>query len=389
MFGVYVHIPYCIQRCGYCDFATYEQSKILPPHEYVEILKQEIISKAHLVPTKQLDTIYFGGGTPSLIPSSLILSLVELFAKLGFKTSPETEMTLEINPATLNKEKMKDYFSAGINRFSVGAQTFNDTQLKKLGREHNSKQTIETLEFLKSYNINYSFDVLFALPNQTLADLEHDLNRIADFQPAHISPYCLTLKEDHFLNKNRPLDEDQIKMFQLIHERLVGLDYHRYEISNYSKKGFESKHNRLYWDDANYWGVGLSAHSYMNFPGWGTRFWNQNSMQDYVPFIQSLKERPWTNFTEFLPKDQFENLEKHQSLTDFCHISLRRTEGINTDDLIAKFSSSTANKVLSVLKQKQEEGLLKLDGNQYQLTNEGVHLSNQVFAALTFLANEI
>ena len=295
-FGVYVHIPYCLQRCTYCDFATYEKDKILPSSQYVALIQEEIRQKAAAFPEKNLSTVYFGGGTPSLLPSSEILTILDELEKQGFKRSPDTEITIEINPATIDEVKLADYRSAGINRFSVGAQTFDDPLLKSVHREHNAAQTRETLQILAGKGLNYSFDLLFALPNQTLEILRRDLEEVLHYLPPHVSPYCLTVPEGHVLSKSRPLEDIQLEMFDMIRTTLEKAGYVRYEISNFARPGFESRHNSLYWEDQPYWGLGLSAHSYMPWEKFGTRFWNPSAIGAYQQLIEKNRGQ------QFIPR---------------------------------------------------------------------------------------
>jgi oxygen-independent coproporphyrinogen-3 oxidase len=380
-FGIYVHIPYCIQRCTYCDFATYEQFKILPPQKYVELLFQEIRQKKDFYRARPLDTLYFGGGTPSLIPAELIVAIIQELAKHGFTTGPQTEITIEINPATVDEKKLALYLSAGVNRFSVGAQTFDDRLLKMVHREHDSQQTLETLALLRKYNLNFSFDILFALPSQTLDGLKRDVEIAIQQGAKHISPYCLTVPEGHPLSKGRPIEDDQIGMFEVIANQLTSSGFNQYEISNFGQPGFESRHNVLYWADEEYWGLGLSAHSYSKSSLWGRRFWNLSNILEYEKQILSGGE---------LIQAKFEDLEKHQSLTDFCHTSLRMLKGLDPEKLTTKFSTSTADKVSPILRRLQDHNWLQInDKGHWCLTPEGVLISNQIFAQLTFLANEI
>ncbi|MCB0411885.1 MAG: radical SAM protein, partial [Bdellovibrionales bacterium] len=195
--SVYVHIPYCIQRCHYCDFTTFEQSQIMPPKQYIDLVRREIQQRAHLIEPKLISTLYFGGGTPSLLESKFILSLINELANAGFRFDPDLEATLEINPATMDQDKLEDYLKMGINRFSVGAQSFNDQFLKACGRRHSAKDTRETLKILSDRRLNYSFDLLFALPHQTMDHLKQDLQEATQFQPPHMSLYCLTVPEGH------------------------------------------------------------------------------------------------------------------------------------------------------------------------------------------------
>lgn len=388
-FGVYVHIPYCLQRCTYCDFATYERSKILPSSHYVELLHEEIRQKHAAFPKGSLSTVYFGGGTPSLLPSSEILSVLEALAKQGFTLGPDTEVTIEINPATVDPAKLQDYLGAGISRFSVGAQTFFDPLLKFVHREHTAEQTRETLRLLDGKGLNYSFDILFALPGQTLEMLKRDLDEVLTFRPPHVSPYCLTVPEGHPLSKNRPLEEDQVRMFELIRETLQGAGYRRYEISNFSLAGFESRHNSLYWDDHPYWGVGLSAHSYSPWGSYGSRFWNPNAIGAYQELIEKNRGQGFDTPFGNLPTDHYEILNAAQALTDFCHTSLRRERGLELEVLQQKFGATGLQLVKGPLAQLLAQGwLVSPRPSAYSLSEEGLLLSNQVFSALAFLEDE-
>ncbi len=419
-FGIYIHIPYCLQRCTYCDFATYEKSKILPPGEYVDLLKKEIQFYQSAFSQKKLDTIYFGGGTPSLIDAELIVSILNELANNGFQTHTETEITLEINPATIDEKKMDLYLRSGINRFSVGAQSFNDTLLKSVHREHNAQQTRETLSLLEKHQVNFSFDILFALPGQTLDDLKRDLNEVAFFAPHHVSPYCLTVVDSHPLAKLRLHEDIQLEMFSLISENLKSLNYHQYEISNFAKQGFHSRHNSLYWNDSDYWGIGLSSHSYSKTKPWGMRYWNPSNIHQYQKTIESLSssnkfKQETDNSFSHLQKLEFESsfsqnlspnhqtqilrgrnsenfeiLEAHQALTDICHTSLRTSTGLNLLDIQKRFGEKIFEMITHQMKGLEQNGSVQQSSSSnWRLTEEGILVSNQVFAALTFLKEEI
>lgn len=388
-FGVYIHIPYCIQRCTYCDFATYEQSKILPPDQYVELLFKEIRQKHRYYTPQSLDTIYFGGGTPSLIPAHLIVAIIKELGRFGYTTRPDTEITIEINPATVNKDKLKMYLDHGVNRFSVGAQTFDDRLLKMVHREHSAKQTLETLDLLRSHGVNFSFDILFALPSQTVEGLKNDVRIAMDQGAKHLSPYCLTVPDGHPLSKGRPLEDEQVEMFDILAEELTSNGYQQYEISNFAKPGFESRHNLLYWVDAPYWSLGLSAHSYSKESAWGTRYWNLNSIGEYQRQILSHDGQEFSSPTQNLPTAQFEILEMHQALTDFCHTSMRLMRGLSLQQLQTKFPSAICQKIIKILHALQGHGWVQLDDEHWSLTREGVVLSNKVFQELTFLKEDL
>lgn len=390
--AVYVHIPYCLQRCTYCDFATYERSKIMPPTDYLSLLFEEMNQTESAHSKGILETIYFGGGTPSLLPAEDIVSIIQRLANLGFSAGPQTEITIEINPATITAKKMETYLKAGVNRFSVGAQTFNDKLLKSVNREHDAQQTRETLKLLKSFKVEYSFDLLFALPGQTLDILQSDLQEVLYFDPDHVSPYCLTVPEGHVLSQGRPLEEHQLEMFDMIRTTLEGVGYERYEISNFSKPGFHSKHNSMYWDESPYWGLGLSAHSYSPKNEWGIRYWNPNSIGAYQNLISSQTGKKFTTPGGHVEESHQEVLQKYQALTDHCHIRLRTKEGLDLNTLKRRFGIPSSEMVLSQLKLLQEQGFVTQYGDfsqKWRLTEQGILLSNQVFSALTYLKGEV
>jgi oxygen-independent coproporphyrinogen-3 oxidase len=283
-FGIYIHIPYCLQICSYCDFAKYEVGKIPDQDHYTQLLLTEIRQKHHLVPKTSLTSIYFGGGTPSLLTEKqfeLILSEINQHFSSAAEVTPE--ITIEINPGNIDEVKLVKLLELGVNRFSVGSQTFDDKLLKDIGRKHSSKETADTLKLLNKYNVNFTMDLLFALPKQTLENLKKDIEESLKFSPKHVSTYYLNVPDKHDLSKNRPTDDIQVKMFELIETTLENHSLHRYEISNYAKPGFESKHNLLYWTDRPYWGIGLSSHSFLEQEktDWGMRFWNPKSYEGY------------------------------------------------------------------------------------------------------------
>lgn len=384
-FGIYVHIPYCIQRCIYCDFATYEKSSILPPSEYIEFLHKEIQVYGPLLKHRIVDTLYFGGGTPSLIEPDLLISILKELRSIGFEFSPHCEITLEINPATLDKEKLEKYLGAGINRFSVGAQSFNDELLERVGRKHNAEDTRTTLQLLAERNLNYTFDLLFALPRQTLKHLERDLEIIGEFRPPHLSAYCLTVPDGHPLAKARLPEQEQIEMFDRIEESLGSIGLIRYEISNFAQGSHESKHNMIYWTDQDYWGIGLSAHSYLKEAPWGIRFWNANPIKKYTETMGALPRVPPTSMVDFRDPDQFEALTERQSLTDYCHTFLRTQRGLDLNELEIKFGSQRRVQLQGIVRDLRERGWLKKEQDRWQLSREGLLLSNRVFEACTFL----
>lgn len=390
--GIYIHIPYCLQRCHYCDFATFKVGEIPPTEEYFSLLHQELASLEKFFAKGPLESIYFGGGTPSLAKPEQISSLLSAIKSYGFSVGATTEVTIEINPATISHTKMKDYLRSGVNRFSVGAQTFNNLKLKVLGREHDVEATRDTLQLLKDYNVNYSFDLLYALPHQSLDELEFDLAEIEKWSPPHISPYCLTLPDNHFLQKNRPTEEHQIKMFELLNSRLNLSGYERYEISNFSKQGFSSRHNQLYWNQSGVLGLGLSSYSYLSTlktHNYGFRFWNPKTYKSYELKVQSLSKGDLLDLQDFY-KDSFEFLTENEALTEYCYTALRQKKGIFSDLFLQKFHPALWEKVKAILLRHVESGyIINQENKNFYLSEQGVMISNMIFSDLTFLEEDL
>lgn len=395
VFGVYVHFPYCLQRCPYCDFAVIELTEGMDRdaslEKYTSLVLQEIQQRSPAVGPRSITSLYFGGGTPSLADPRLLAKLVAELKSQGFTLASNYEMTLEINPGTIDTKSLDRWIDIGINRFSVGAQTFDDGLLKKIGRKHFAKDTRETLGLLHGAGLNYTLDLLFALPGQTREQLKLDAETALSFKPPHVSVYCLTLPDQHFLNAGRPSDEKQAEMFEDIEQLLAGGDLTRYEVSNYSMPGRESRHNTLYWSDQEYWGVGMSAHSYLKTTKWGTRFWNPPSLKSYQDLILQTTEKPKTPY-ENLPEANVEQLALNQALTDFCHTHLRTlTRGLSKETLLKKFPETAVKEVLVRLNRLSERGLVEKilgDESRWVLSRAGRLLADQVFEELTFLKSE-
>lgn len=401
-FGIYIHIPYCLQLCPYCDFTKYQWGTTLGPDLYTDLVKKEIRDRSSGANRlKDVSTIYFGGGTPSLLEPSLILSLLDELAKVGFNfrgPGNAAEISIEIDPATVDEARLDSYLAMGITRFSVGAQSFNDRLLKIAGRKHTSRETVELLSLLTRKGVNYSFDLLFALPSQTLAELNDDVSRALDFGPSHLSAYCLTVPEGHKLNAGRAPEGEQIEMFHLIEGELAKGGLLRYEISNFAKPGFESRHNSLYWKDQPYWGIGLSSHSYLpssvltvdeaQLAPHGVRFWNRRAMKEYEKEISVEPQQTWSHVLH-QPRNQIEILLEHQAMTDFLHTSLRPLSGLEENALRLKFGEFSYRAAKSRLQELELTGLVSKTATGWALSKQGRLLANQVFEKLTFLKDEL
>jgi oxygen-independent coproporphyrinogen III oxidase len=378
-FGLYIHVPYCLQKCHYCDFTTFNLDHEISMSQYTQLVISELRSRAKNITNKNLSSIYFGGGTPSLLPAADILAIRNEIANVGFNISQDVEITIEINPGTIDQQKLDLYLGTGINRFSVGVQTFNDEYLKKCGREHNAQASRDTLSLLTKNNQHYSFDLLFGLPNQTIDDLKKDLEELLLYSPKHVSLYNLTVPTHHHMNAFRASDIEQVQMFEVIDAALSRAGIIRYEISNFAVPGFESRHNQLYWTDAGYWGVGVSAHSYLPELGeFGSRFWNSSSYKEYISQIY-----------DSLPEKQIENLKKHESLTDYCHTQLRMMRGLIYTQLIDKFGLTVQHLVTKRAEKLLERGMLLPTPEGFRLSPSALPLANSIFLEFTFLEGDI
>lgn len=401
-FGVYVHIPYCLQICTYCDFVKFEVGDLPPMGRYVDLLREEIRSRAESLKPTPLSSLYLGGGTPSLMRPEDMVAVRDELARAGFPLSANAEVTLEVNPGTLGpatpgdspQSRVEAWLESGVTRFSVGAQTFNAELLKVTGRKHSVADTHRDLELLSRMGLNFNFDLLFALPGQSLRELDEDLRQALAYGPRHLSAYCLTVPEKHPLNRGRAGDEEQADMFELIEERLKSAGIFRYELSNFAVPGFESRHNLLYWSDQPYWGLGMGAHSYRpralgGGDFWGLRFWNPATLKAYE---SELREARGQSFWQSMSAERVETLKPHEALTDYLHTHLRVQRGLDIERVAEKFGQAVAQDVTRRLAPCVEEGLLRTRtsslGVNYHFTPRGHALANRVLERLTYLQDE-
>jgi len=378
--SLYIHIPYCLQKCHYCDFVKFEVNEIPPIDDYIKLLLMELELNTDFH-TQKIESLYFGGGTPSLL-SAKQLSLIMNKLRSKFDLRDSCEITLEINPGTVNRDKLTDLLNTGINRFSLGVQTFNPNHLKACGRKHSSKEAHDDLSLFSSKGINFSADILFGLPNQSLDELRQDVVSLAQYEPPHVSPYNLTLPTKHSFNADRASDETQVQMMNILTDELRKIDVHRYEVSNYAQKGFESRHNQIYWNDKTYLGLGMGAHSYFKQAGpWGKRLWNTGSYDKYAKCV-TTSERPY---------QKFETLKKHEALTDFFHTSLRPLKGFKLESVTHKFNLT--NNQTEMLKKQllllAQQKLISYAKGHWALTSTGLEMPNEVFKELCFLEEDL
>jgi oxygen-independent coproporphyrinogen-3 oxidase len=370
--GLSVHIPFCSSRCSYCDFATgLYQSELA--ERYVAALIEEIRTSRYS--GANVDTIYFGGGTPSLLaPSQLDRILVTL--SQHFEIDPAAEVTLEINPGSVTREKLEAFRSLGINRASFGAQTFDDRELAKLGRSHTAADALKTFTDLRNAGLeNISFDLIAGLPGQTLAGWQRNIKQALDLNPEHLSFYLLEVHSgtplaEHIRRGLQPVPDDDLAgvIYQWMLDEACEAGYEHYEISNLCRAGFHSRHNVKYWTTEPYYGFGCSAHSY---DGRARRWSNHRDVLKYVETI----ENGGSSVVE----------EQELSVTDLraeaLFLGMRMMRGVDARRYRESFGVDLREAHADDLDRFRKAGLLEFDGDLIRLTRTGALLSNEVFAA--------
>lgn len=374
---LYVHIPFCVRKCEYCDFLS-APAGADTQQEYVRNLLLEIEQKGVRCTDYEVTTIFFGGGTPSILKAGWIADILDAIHR-NFKVRKDAEITIECNPGTLTFEKLSIYKSAGINRISVGLQSASDAELRELGRVH----TYE--DFLKSYDLirqkgfsNVNIDLMAALPGQTLKSYEQTLRRVLALKPEHISAYSLIIEEgtpfyekyeaDELLREKGekpqilPSEETERLMYERTKELLLAHGYERYEISNYARKGYACRHNVGYWRRENYLGFGLGSASLLE----NERFHNTTDLTDYLG-------------GDYLAYEQ-EKLDKKSQMEEFMFLGLRMTEGISTECFRQTFGLTVELVYGPVLEQQIADQLLRKEDGRIFLTERGLDVSNYVMA---------
>jgi oxygen-independent coproporphyrinogen III oxidase len=367
--GIYIHIPFCKSRCSYCDFATDVYRSNDAVERYVAALCAEI-TNCELRITNRIETIYFGGGTPSLLqPAQLEKILAAIHQK--FAVGREIEFTLEMNPATVTIEKLRDFRSLGVNRASFGVQTFNDRALKLLARGHDANDARATFELLRQSGFdNISFDLIAGLPGQTLEDWEKNLGEALQLNPEHLSLYLLEVHEgtplaEQIRSRRQPAPNEDLaaEMYEMMIEKTAAKGFMQYEISNFSRAGFESRHNSKYWLCEPVFAFGVSAHS---FDG-RLRRANERDTNRYVSLIE--KNEPAIVYREEI-----------DLASEFVFLGLRMMQGVDLSFYEKKFGVNLLSKYAEDLERLTSLGLIEIVENRLRLTSKGALFSNEVFA---------
>lgn len=370
--GLYVHVPFCSSRCSYCDFATGIYQTALA-EKYVDALIREIRNSIYA--GQGVNTIYFGGGTPSLLSSTQLDRILSALHE-HFVIDERAEITLEINPGSVTAERLREFRRLGINRASFGAQTFDNAELSKLGRSHTAADTLQTFSELRCARFeNVSFDLIAGLPGQALERWERNVGQALDLRPEHLSFYLLEVHSgtplaDHIRRGIQPVPDDDLAsvMYQSMLDQAVGAGYEHYEISNLCLPGFHSRHNVKYWTAEPYYGFGCSAHSY---DGQTRRWSNQRDVLKYVEMVENGES----------PMVAEQQLSQDDVRAEALFLGMRLMRGVNVHRYRESFGVDLHDQHGADLDRFCKAGLLEFDGDLIRLTRTGALLSNEVFAA--------
>lgn len=370
MKGIYIHIPFCKQKCYYCDFISFANCEKLID-KYIKALKQEILKT--LKAKDEIDTIYIGGGTPSAIDSKYIKEVLEEIYKIVGQND-KREITIEVNPGTITKEKLYDYKEIGINRISIGLQSTSNSLLETIGRIHNYEQFLESYSLINKNFSNINIDLMIGLPNQTIQDIEKSLKEVIKLEPTHISVYSLILEEgtklEKLVNENKlqlPSEDIEREMYWKVKEVLNKNGYMHYEISNFAKSGFASKHNTNCWEQHEYYGFGVSAHSYIN----NIRYSNIENLNEYIKNIENEEYSNNKKINEIQTKDS--------KMQEYMMLKLRMLDGVEMQKYKNKFQENPLYVYRKEIEKLVMQELLEVDGDNIKLTKKGLDFANEVW----------
>lgn len=380
--GLYIHIPFCKSKCYYCDFVSFAKKEEFYI-QYVDCIKKELIKYSNenkimynhkLEELYEIDTIYIGGGTPSIIDKSLIEDIIKCVKK-NFYINNNAEITIEINPGTADLEKLETYKSIGINRLSIGLQARQDNLLKQIGRIHTYEQFKSVYMLARKIGFNnINIDLMIGLPSQTLQDVKHSIKSILNLKPEHISVYSLIVEENTLISKKiqskelvLPSDEEERKMYWYVKRHLEKHNYNHYEISNFAKPGFESKHNLDCWNQKEYIGIGLAASSFLD----NNRYSNISDLDKYIYNVQNNIQ------SKNLVLEETLNIES--KMKEYMILGLRKISGVNINSFKDVFNTNPIVKFCNELNKLSKDGLIIVDKNDIKLTNKGLDLANVVW----------
>jgi len=369
--GLYIHIPYCIHKCGYCDFNSHPIKHDEMDH-YIDALVAEMKHYAKIYSnTNIIKTIFLGGGTPTTLTIYQLERILKECVK-EFKVAPAAEITIEANPATIDIEQMKSIRKTGYNRISIGVQSFDKTELKLLDRAHGPEEVHSTVDCARKAGFdNLSLDLMFAIPNQSLSSWESNLDKALEKNPEHLSTYNLTIEQGTAFSKLQsngklimPEDGHQLELYKKTIERLTKKGFHHYEISNFARQGKECKHNITYWENTNTLGLGAGASSYID----GTRFKNINLPVHYIRQVKEGKTAV----------EHSETLEPRQAMGETIMLGLRLLQGISIHQFERRFQVSFINLFKNIIHSLKEKELILIEDDHLRLSPKGLFLADSV-----------
>lgn len=369
--GIYIHVPFCSKKCGYCDFYSIKWNN-MQEKQYIQSAIREIKGYYGLTGKFIVDTIFIGGGTPSIIQGENLGSLIDNIKKI-LPVEEGAEVTIEANPNTLTRENLNEFRKIGINRLSIGIQSLNDNILKKIGRIHNSQEALEGIDMARSQGFeNINADVMFNIPGQTLEDIDSTISKLIEKDIKHISFYSLKLEEGtpmYTMEENKeiimPEEDLEREMYYLGRNIMEKHNLFQYEISNFAVKDYESRHNLKYWNQEEYIGIGPSAHSFLG----NIRF---NNYPDLTKYILGGQD-------QIFDRNLQEIMSKEDLIFEYIILRLRLNEGINFNDFKKKFSIDFKDEYKDQIDYLLKNDLVILKDENVRLTNKGMDLSNYVF----------
>lgn len=378
--SLYIHIPFCVKKCQYCDFLSFADCPVDYQETYVEQIMRELDCYKEAAKEYQVISIFVGGGTPSILPEGLV---ERIFHKLYsvWKLAEHAEITIECNPGTLDARKLAEYRTCGINRLSIGLQSADNEELKRIGRIHNYEQFVANYKLAREAGFrNINIDIMAALPGQSLRSLGKTLAKAVELAPEHLSVYSLNVEEDTPLSRSPellamlPSEKMERRMYAYTGTVLESMGYQRYEISNYAKAGFACRHNQVYWSGGEYLGMGLGAASYWK----GERFENTRDIQEYLS--------EWENGDiNKIRRNRISDTKKSR-MEEFMFLGLRLMRGVSKAEFVKRFQIPMEEVYGSVIASYVEQGYLLWQDDFLRLTEAGIDVSNYIMA--DFLLDE-
>ena len=421
--SIYIHIPFCVRKCLYCDFLSFPMEKDTDLWKnadirlatdvrkckdkwkthgvgsYVNLLCREIVQSAALYQKYHVISIFLGGGTPSLLPADQIGRIMET-VRAHYRMAENAEVTMEMNPGTIESGEPEQYIACGINRVSIGLQSADDEELRRIGRIHDYAAFLKTYDLIRRAGFrNVNIDIMAALPGQDTASYERTLRKVTALMPEHISAYSLILEEGTPLYERQseyffPTEEEEQEMDRLTRQYLAGCGYHRYEISNYAGDGYECRHNKVYWQRGNYAGFGLGASSMVQNVRWS----NPDTMESYAMYVMSAESKHGDDGAEsgqlievngqgapgtgYIPYRQV--LSRQEQMEEYMFLGLRMVCGVSAAKFEHIFGIPIEDVYGEAIERLRRQGLLVRDGDGIRLTERGLDVSNYAMSQFLF-----